>query len=301
MQAELLFSIIVPTYNRADSISDTIKSALNQTYPHLELIVVDDGSTDHTEDVVKSFKDPRLFYFKKQNAERGAARNYGTVRAKGNYITFLDSDDVVYPRMLEFANDTISALTSPPFFHMGFEIKNSDHKIIGKKNFVKNENTFSITRGNYISCIGVFVRKDVALKFQFSEDARLSGSEDWELWLRVVANVGVKSDPRPVACFTQHDDRSVMTASEEKLVFRKNLSFLYAFRDPKVAELYSGRKKMMESYFDLYIALHLVLAKQKKRSFFYLKNAFMNYPFVIFDRRFYAVIKHLLLTGFRQN
>lgn len=298
MKTELLYSIIVPTYNRAETISDTIQSVLCQAYPHFELIVVDDGSTDNTEDVVKSFNDERIFYFKKQNAERGAARNYGTEQSKGEYLTFLDSDDIVYPQLLEFANETIANFSLPPFFHMGFEIKNSQHKIVGKKHVLVKENTFSITKGNYISCIGVFVRRDVALKFKFSEDRRLSGSEDWELWLRIVANYGVKSDPRAVACFTQHDDRSVLNAGEEKLLFRKNLSFQYAFNDPQVNELFSGRKKIMESYFDLYISLHLALAKQNKRSFFYLKNVFFNSPVLIFNRRFYAVVKHLLKNIF---
>ncbi len=294
MKTDILFSIVVPTYNRAESISDTIKSVLTQTYPNFELIVVDDGSTDDTEELVKAFSDPRVYYYKKQNAERGAARNYGTARAKGDYVTFLDSDDVVYPRLLEFAKEDIDKFSSPPFFHMGYEIKNNRNQIIGKKNKIKNENTSSITKGNYISCIGVFMRKDVSEKFKFSEDVRLSGSEDWELWIRVVANEGVQSDDRVVACFKQHDERSVLKADEEQLHWRKTLFFQYAFQDQEVMKMFTKQKKMMESYFDVYIALHLALARSINRSFFYLRSSLSNYPFVIFDRRFYAVIKHLV-------
>ena len=294
MKPDLLFSIVIPSYNRADSISATIQSVMSQTYPNFELIVVDDGSTDQTEHLVNAFKDGRIRYFKKANAERGAARNYGTQRAQGDYITFLDSDDIVYPDLLALAIENINSRSSPAFFHMGFEMKDESNTIIGRKHKIKNETRFSITNGNYISCIAVFLRKDIASQFQFREDVRLSGSEDWELWLRIVANAGVQSDHRVVACFTQHDDRSVMNISEEKLLMRKNLSFQYAFLDPAVMTLFSKRKKMMEASFDIYIALHLALAKLSSRSFFYLHNAIFNNPALIFEKRFYAVVKQLL-------
>src|SRR5437763_11554370 len=107
MEGRIFFSIIIPTYNRASMIEKTIQSALNQSYSDYEIIIVDDGSTDNTEQVVLSIKDARIFYFKKENAERAAARNYGAHRAKGDYITFLDSDDVLYPSFLYNASETI--------------------------------------------------------------------------------------------------------------------------------------------------------------------------------------------------
>lgn len=91
-------SVIIPTYNRAHLVGRSIQSVLNQTYQDFEIIVVDDASTDNTEEVVKSFNDPRICYIRhKQNHGGSAARNTGIRTARGEYIAFLDSDDEWLP------------------------------------------------------------------------------------------------------------------------------------------------------------------------------------------------------------
>ncbi len=96
-----LVSVIIPTYNRASLIKRSIMSVLNQTYNNLELIIVDDGSTDNTEEIVKSIKDERIVYIKQPNKGACAARNNGIDYAKGEYIAFQDSDDVWHINKLE--------------------------------------------------------------------------------------------------------------------------------------------------------------------------------------------------------
>lgn len=95
-------SVIIPTYNRAHLIGRAIKSILNQTYQDFEIIVVDDGSTDNTEEVLKGFNDSRILYIR-HNHNRGgaAARNTGIKAARGKYIAFQDSDDEWLPEKLE--------------------------------------------------------------------------------------------------------------------------------------------------------------------------------------------------------
>lgn len=88
-----LVSVIIPTFNRAGWLAESIGSVLGQTYPHLELIVVDDGSTDHTRDVVREFGNT-LTYIHDVNRGVSAARNRGVAASRGNLIAFLDSDDV---------------------------------------------------------------------------------------------------------------------------------------------------------------------------------------------------------------
>jgi len=87
------FSIILPTYNRANFISKAIESCINQTFIDWELIIVDDGSTDDTQSKVSMFKDSRIYYHFQKNQERSVARNNGFNYSKGNYICYLDSDD----------------------------------------------------------------------------------------------------------------------------------------------------------------------------------------------------------------
>ncbi len=97
-----LVSIIIPTYNRANLVQRAIKSVLTQTYKNIEIIVVDDGSEDNTEEIVREFNDERIKYIRnKENKGVAASRNIGLKFSKGKYITFLDSDDEFLPEKIE--------------------------------------------------------------------------------------------------------------------------------------------------------------------------------------------------------
>ncbi len=99
---ERLVSIIIPTYNRKNTILDCINSCLNQTYQNIEIIVVDDASTDGTFELFSSYNDDRVKYYRYTD-NKGAcfARNYGIEKAKGEIITFQDSDDIWYPEKIK--------------------------------------------------------------------------------------------------------------------------------------------------------------------------------------------------------
>jgi glycosyltransferase involved in cell wall biosynthesis len=97
-----VISVIIPTYNRAHLVGRAIRSVLAQTFQDWELIVVDDGSSDNTEEVVCSFQDPRICYISHEvNRGGSAARNTGIKVARGEYVSFLDSDDEWLPEKLE--------------------------------------------------------------------------------------------------------------------------------------------------------------------------------------------------------
>lgn len=113
-------SIIVPAYNREKEIAGCIKSLINQTLKEIEIIVIDDGSTDNTSEAVKAFDDARIKLIKTENRGQGLARNTGISIAKGEYIGFVDSDDDVSPVMyekmyekaIEFNADMVQCCTS---------------------------------------------------------------------------------------------------------------------------------------------------------------------------------------------
>jgi len=95
-----LVSIIIPNYNKAPYIRESIESALNQTYKNIEVIVVDDGSTDQSREIIKSFgKKIKAYFLPHKNAN--VARNFGFKKSKGEYIQFLDSDDIILPEKIE--------------------------------------------------------------------------------------------------------------------------------------------------------------------------------------------------------
>ena len=95
-----LVSVIIPTFNRAHMIGDALNSVLQQTYENIEVIIIDDGSSDNTQDLITSINDPRLRYVK-ENSGVSAARNHGVAISKGVYIAFLDSDDIYEKTCIE--------------------------------------------------------------------------------------------------------------------------------------------------------------------------------------------------------
>ena len=108
------FTIITPTFNREDMLQTTIKSVQAQTFTDWEMIIVDDGSTDNTEQIVKELflKDKRIKYFKKPNTGQADSLNVGASKASGEFLTFLDSDDEAYPNWLEIVDKNIKEDTA---------------------------------------------------------------------------------------------------------------------------------------------------------------------------------------------
>lgn len=106
-----LVSIIIPTYNRKEYIQQAIDSVIVQTYPHYEIIVIDDGSTDGTGEALVARYDDRITYYRQENQGESVARNWGINVARGKYVGFLDDDDIYLPRMLEV---TIEILEQHP-------------------------------------------------------------------------------------------------------------------------------------------------------------------------------------------
>src|SRR6187200_2123126 len=105
----IFFSVIVPVYNRSHLLGETIDTILAQRYPHFEIIIVDDGSTENIKKVLDENynNELRVKYFRKQNEERGAARNFGLKQAIGDYAVFFDSDDFMKPHYLQMLSNII--------------------------------------------------------------------------------------------------------------------------------------------------------------------------------------------------
>ncbi|MEO8151196.1 MAG: glycosyltransferase [Bacteroidia bacterium] len=296
MSSEVFFSIVIPTYNRAAFINATVQSVLQQTYTNFEVIVVDDGSTDNTEEVINKLTHPRLFYFKKENAERGAARNFGVRKAKGDYITFLDSDDLLMPHHFAIAADFIKENKQPEIFHHAYNFINEDGVELQRLNFTKGDfNKQLIVKGNLMSCMGVFLRNDIAKQFPFNEDYALSGTEDHELWLRLAARYEIKHLNTVTASLVQHDTRSVMEVNPQKLIQRLELFIKYVSADKAFQKKYGLLIPAMKAQAWSYIALHFALTHSHyKEGMEFFKKAFKVYPEFIFQKRFYVIAKHLM-------
>lgn len=290
----ILFSIVIPTYNRASLITKTVLSLLEQEYQNFEVIIVDDGSTDDTEEVIKNIDTSKVSYHKIKNSERGFARNFGAKLSKGDYINFFDSDDLALPNHLSTANKTILDKDFPELFHLNYRMMNSNSEL--QKNNV-GDALFAneiLINGNVLSCNGVFLKKEIALKFPFNESRKLSVSEDWDLWLRLSARYKIHMIPEVTSFIVNHEERSVMTFNEGKLLDRMQELLASIGGDEVFVETYPTAVKKIKAHMLSYMALHAILNKDKSTSYKYLKLAVKASYREMFTRRFLAIIKHLV-------
>lgn len=116
-----LVSVIIPTYNRADLIREALDSVFAQTYRNFEIVVIDDGSTDNTAEILRPLEEQGLLrYIYQKNAGEAAARNKGLFEAKGQYIAFLDSDDIFEPEKLEIQTAYLQKYPEIGLVHSGY-------------------------------------------------------------------------------------------------------------------------------------------------------------------------------------
>ncbi len=290
----MFFSIIVPTYNRANLIRKTIESLLNQENQNFEIIVVDDGSTDNTKDVIDQISSNKISYYQIKNSERGFARNYGSKLAKGDYLNFFDSDDIALKNHLSIADQAILTKNYPEIFHLNYAFLNSNGEINKNNNKEISVANKKLISGNILSCNGVFIKKDIALQFPFNESRNLSVSEDWDLWLRLSARYKIYMLPTITSYIVNHQGRSVMSFNEKKLLTRTNELINSLSRDQIFMKVYPKSLVKIKAHMLSYMSLHAVLCDYRKKAFYYLVSSIKVNYFEIFTKRFIAIIMHLV-------
>lgn len=220
----IFFSVILPAYNRAYLIAETIDSVLQQTFPDFELLIIDDGSTDNTQQLIESkyAKDTRIKYFYKENEERAAARNFGLKQAKGEYAVFLDSDDWMKLHYLETLkkiiekNEGIILLAAKyNYKNNGIEEVNSDLQKLDKGWYGRN----LFLTGNILACNYCIKIKNHSIKL-FPADRSLTTSEDWLFLLANLQNEKIFISNEICISMRQHNDRS-MNNNQKVIAARK--------------------------------------------------------------------------------
>ncbi len=184
-----MISIIIPVYNCERYIAEAIKSAINQTWEDKEIIVIDDGSTDGTADIVKEYK---VTYIYKSNGGTGSALNMGIKLARGDWIKWLSADDVLYPDALELMMRHVVTTSNHDnmIFYTDYDIIDKDGKILKKFQETRRVNQKKdIMRAFYGNGSSSLIHKHVFDKIGLFQE--ISHSEDYEFWLRATFN-GVK-------------------------------------------------------------------------------------------------------------
>jgi len=286
-------SVIIPTYNRAYLFGKAIKSVLNQTYKDFEIIVIDDGSTDNTEEITRGFKDKRVKYIKKYKKNRGisVARNIGIKMARGKYIALLDSDDEWLPEKLDKQINILQS-ESP---EVGVVYSNLCY-IDENGNNMNRKLRISKKAEGYIYedllekyCVSppssFLIKKECFNRVGLFDDL-LSGQEDWDMWIRIAKYYRFTLIKIPLVKYRLHSNQ-ISKNLEIKIITGKRILVKYA------NELEIRRGAHSKHYF--YIGNRFChMGKTKEGSLFgpkcfmyfvnkkrYLKNKIINFFYKI--------------------
>ena len=288
-----MISVIIPSYNRAERIAASAKSVLNQTYKDIELIIVDDGSTDNTKEAVDALNDERVRYIYQENAGACAARNNGIDHANGDYIAFQDSDDEWLPDKLEIQLNTLLKTGADVCFcqmhRHGYDKKEAEYHPNIRAGFVEYRDFLT---ASLVSTQTIFARKAVLDNVRFDTEIKIRQDHDWII--RAAQNYKIYFIDKPlVEVYLQNDsigavknhnkqiDTMTKFYKKYKPLFREYPEFqIYilnklgesktmmnqsSFAEYKKAYQVSGNKKyLLKSVMAKTRILHLYFAVKKK-------------------------------------
>jgi glycosyltransferase involved in cell wall biosynthesis len=243
-------TVIIPTFNRKEYLLEAVKSVLDQTYKNLEIIIVDDGSTDGSKEAIKNLNNDKISYiWQKNSGLPSVARNTGIKQSKGDYIAFLDSDDLWVQEKLEFQIQLL--LDNPKLLGISSNMLNFSFKE-NSKPYVQFDYTmnfcptfFSLLKGNVVANSSVVIRKDVINHIGLLDENKLiRGVEDYDYWLRILA----------------FRDRSILVIANPLIKYRIHDENIF------ISEYSVGKRKSMNIYLN---KLFYIYKKYKCRPLIY--------------------------------
>ena len=222
--------------------------------------------------------------------------------AKGRYLTFLDSDDILYKNSLELAQQYICSHTGVNIFHHYYENRDMNGGLVYSYSFPVNHRNMlnKLLLANFLSCIGVFISRQVYQQYKFDETKNALGSEDWDFWIRIVADYPLGVIPEVAAAIIQHDDRTVQQNKAPAILARKDY-YLNKYRTtPELFNKIGKRLPVFEAGFYLYTATVSYQSQHYGKGYKYIALAFAKYPACavtkVFWKIFLSPIKKIIST-----
>jgi glycosyltransferase involved in cell wall biosynthesis len=293
------FSVVIPTYNRANFILKTLQTVFDQTYRNFEIIVVDNCSTDNTEELLRPFHDAgRLRFIKHdRNYERARSRNTGMGAARGDFVTLLDSDDLMYPSNLADAAEFVASNPSAKCFHNLSEIVSPEGRLVYRQRFPPlKDQARAIASGNFLSCIGDFIHREIYQTYQFDTHPLMTGAEDWDFWLRVLADYPLGRIPRVNSGIVQHAGRSVQTQDLTNLEAGLRMLREKLAAEPRLRAVYGPHLRRIEANSFIYLAILSNSGGLHGNALSYLRRAAAADPTAAVRPRYLRVLQ-LALAG----
>lgn len=207
-ERKLNISVVIPAFNREGTIVKCLESVMNQTYPVMEVLVVDDGSTDNTRSIVADFPSDKVFLFCQNHKGAQAARNKGIINAKGDYIAFLDSDDEWLPEMLE---ETVKCY-----------MDRGEHCVIYSDCYVRKEDRKSLWKlpdceGNSYAALlqrpgpmfqSILVEKELLFEIGLL-DEKVVAYQEWDTAIRLAQKAEFVHIHKPLFIYCLHDGETI--------------------------------------------------------------------------------------------
>jgi glycosyltransferase involved in cell wall biosynthesis len=251
---------------------------LEQTFSDFELLIVDDGSTDDTQAVLEPFlKDKRVRYFRQGNQGQSHARNYALRQAKGEFIGFLDSDDLWFPEKLRLQIQAFRAHKNVGIVHGDEVLIDAQGDEISRQNMKRFSGriTSKLLADNSVSITTALVRRE-CFEVMGGFDTSLAVADDYELWLRLSTRFQFHYEPGYVAYYRVMDDQ-ISTDKNKRFQFNEKIINDFLLRYPNSLSL---REKLRgKSQFFTRKARYRIRVGGRKEAIFALFKAIIAYPF----------------------
>lgn len=261
----IFFSVIIPTYNRAHLLTEAVDSVLAQQYLLYEVIIVDDGSTDNTCEVIenKYRTESRVRYFQKKNEERGASRNYGLKKSKGNYAVFFDSDDWMMPHYLETLKNVIEQYPNISLVATKYNYrqhgKTEEHKALRSLTRGWYDRNYFL-QGNILACNYCIRIEDFSFKL-FPEERELATMEDWLFLLANMESDKIYIEDKICVTMRQHDERSMQDNQKVIAARKKAIHWLMQH-----ISLDKNEQTILRGWSHYFCAIHQYLDHKRKEA-----------------------------------
>ncbi|AFY80532.1 glycosyltransferase family 2 protein [Oscillatoria acuminata] len=290
-------SVIIPAYNAEKFIKETINSVLNQTFRDFELIVINDGSTDGTLEVVSTFSDSRIQVFSYPNSGPQKSRNRGIDHAKGEYLSFLDADDLWTPDKLE---RQLQALHDNPDAAVAYSwtdfINGSGERLPGGQHFKFTNDVYErLLLGDFIgSGSNPLIRKDALLNVG-PFDESLVGGQDWEMWLRLAAQYQFVVVPSTLVFYRQSGKSWSSNLKRQEQGYQQVIEKSLANAPEKIKKL---RKKIMGNRYKFSTFDALRYSRNRQDTLLaarFLWVALKNQPIFLTNKMIWLVLLKIIL------
>jgi glycosyltransferase involved in cell wall biosynthesis len=228
IEAPFLVSVVIPCYNHARFLGEAIESVLAQTYPRVEIIVVDDGSRDHTADVAALY--PSVHYVRQDNQGLAAARNTGLRESRGDILVFLDADDRLVPEALEHGVHHLLNSPESAFVSGRYRYIQEDGSVLREygQQPADRDPYAAFLRGNYIGMHATVAYRRSVLEAEGGFNPSLPACEDYDLYLRIARKHAVSVHDHLVAEYRQHGQNM---SRDPRLMLKTVLAVLHSNKE----------------------------------------------------------------------